>query len=598
MPPRLWRRLLLVALCWLATFLGLRLVVAPTERCPDVTTASLRAGVAEAVGWYQRNEQPDGRWLYEYDANTGTDLGGYNTVRHAGAIMGLYQAATTGTDGAVEAGDHGLAWALERLVERDGWSALGDETQLSTGATALLAAGLVDRRAATGDGQYDDEMRAFGRFLAAQTEPSGAVLAFYDSAAGQPVPDSYSKYYTGETYWALARLHSTFPDDGFGEVADRIGAYVAAERDRTEGFGFPGLPDHWAGYGLAETVTFPERAGPRPLTDDEIAYAKDQMGLFGSSVRWVAQEAAGRPGSMFRPGGPLRGGGYGVVGEALTGHWRLTHADERLAGLEPAVSERALCVAGLLVAKQVLPGQSQGYPVDDRTQGAWFRDGNTRMDDTQHALAVLVRSIPILEAGEPHGDRDPQVAWWLLVAALVAAVNPLRAALGVPLRARRARTGLAALGGLAAVAAYAAGAAVAAGLLDVLDINEPVARLAAGIAIGVAGIADLVRGRPSPEPALPGRWAALVPVAVPFVLRPAAAVLVLSAGADLGAQATVLGAALAAALVVSAVAAGLGEVPPGDDASRRSRFALVPRALGVLALTCGIALVWSGAFAV
>ena len=38
----------------------------------------------------------DGTWLYEYDAESDRDLGSYNIVRHAGAIMGLYQAATRG----------------------------------------------------------------------------------------------------------------------------------------------------------------------------------------------------------------------------------------------------------------------------------------------------------------------------------------------------------------------------------------------------------------------------------------------------------------------------------------------------------------------
>ena len=105
-------------------------------------------------------------------------------------------------------------------------------------------------------------LRRLGRFLVAQTEPSGAVLASYDNAAGAPVAGVYSKYYTGETYWALARLHRLFPEEGWGEVADRIGAYVAAERDEVEDY-WPPLPDHWAAYGLAETVAFDDR---RPTT--------------------------------------------------------------------------------------------------------------------------------------------------------------------------------------------------------------------------------------------------------------------------------------------------------------------------------------------
>ena len=131
-------------------------------------------------------------------------------------------------------------------------------------------------------------LRRLGRFLVAQTEPSGAVLASYDDAAGAPVAGVYSKYYTGETYWALARLHRLFPEEGWGEVADRIGAYIAAERDEVEDY-WPPLPDHWAAYGLAETVAFDDRPSELPLTEDELAYARRQAGLFGAQVRWVSQ---------------------------------------------------------------------------------------------------------------------------------------------------------------------------------------------------------------------------------------------------------------------------------------------------------------------
>ena len=125
-------------------------------------------------------------------------------------------------------------------------------------------AGLDIRREATGDRRYDTLLRRLGRFLVAQTEPSGAVLASYDPIRDRPVPGEYSKYYTGETYWALARLHLTFPGEGWGKVADRIGAYLATKRDDVEDH-FPPIEDHWAAYGLSSTVQFPERGRP-PLT--------------------------------------------------------------------------------------------------------------------------------------------------------------------------------------------------------------------------------------------------------------------------------------------------------------------------------------------
>ena len=72
--------------------------------------------------------------------------------------------------------------------------------------------------------------------MVAQTEPSGAVLAEYDDSTRQPVPGNYSKYFTGEAYWALARVHRLFPDEGWGEAAaSATTSPPAATRWRTTG---------------------------------------------------------------------------------------------------------------------------------------------------------------------------------------------------------------------------------------------------------------------------------------------------------------------------------------------------------------------------
>ena len=233
-------------------------VGAPPEHCPTVTTAQMRGSAQAAVDWFARNQHADGSWLYLYNADTDRATPEYNVVRHAGAVMGLYQAAAAGMPRALSSADRGTAWTLDRLTSRDGWTTVFLGGEIPTGATALLVAGLDIRREATGDRRYDALLRRLGRFLVAQTEPSGAVLASYDPIHDRPVPGEYSKYYTGEAYWALARLHRTFPHEGWGKVADRIGAYLATKRDDAEDH-WPPIEDHWAAYGLSETVRFPER---------------------------------------------------------------------------------------------------------------------------------------------------------------------------------------------------------------------------------------------------------------------------------------------------------------------------------------------------
>jgi len=590
---RVWRAALSLALIVAFAFA----VVAPPERCPSVSTGELRRSAQASVDWFVRNQKTDGTWLYLYDADDDSAPSEYNPVRHAGVTMGLYQAAAAGLPGALSSGDRGTEWALGRLLEQGGWAALASEGRVATGATALLVAGLDIRREATGDTRYDDVLGRLGRFVLAQTEPSGAVLASYDSARGEPVAGEYSKYFTGEAYWALARLHRAFPDEGWGEAADRIGAYLATSRDDVEDH-WPPIPDHWAAYGMAETVEFPERGHP-PLSEDEVDYARRQAELFGVQARWVSQRF-GPWGELVRGSYTPRGGGYGVISEALTGWWLTAQEEPRLADLRDPIAERATCIAGLAVSAQSDREDAAKAARPERVEGAWFLDGETRMDDQQHALAGLLRTIPIARAAEASnsgsssdpGDDAP--SGWLWAAALVLALNPARAAFGVPRagRSRRTAAGVAAVGGVIGGLTVCAAAAAGEPLLEALDVSEPSFRLAAGIVAALAGAADLFRRPPAPEPALAGWRAALIPVAIPVVARPALLVLALGAGADRGVLPSAGAMAMGIALLTGLVAGWPTEGPRG----RVLRWA--GRLIAAALVACGLILAIDGVLAV
>jgi small neutral amino acid transporter SnatA (MarC family) len=580
---RVWRAGLALALL-LAVAL---VVVAPPERCPPVGAGELRRSARAGVEWFVRNQHPDGTWLYLYDADRDVAAADYNVVRHAGAAMGLYRAAADGVPGALRSADRGAGWALDRLVEHDGWAAVEWSGQIPTGATALLAAGLVVRRDATADTRHDDVLRRLGRFLVAQTEASGAVLASYDPGAGAPVAGEYSKYFTGEAYWALARLHRAFPGEGWGEAADRIGAYLATSRDEAEDH-WPPIVDHWAAYGLGETVEFRERGRP-PLTEHELAYARRQAELFGAEVRWVAQRL-GPWGRLVRGEHVPRGGGYGVFGEGLAGLWRVARVDPRLADLRAPIAERATCNAGLLISAQSGREDAAGAARPARIEGAWFHDGETRMDDQQHALAALLETIPIVESGGVRAPGDDPPSVWLWAAALVLALNPARAAFAVPRtgRSRRTVAGVSVAGGTIGGLAVCAAALAADPLLDALDVSDPSFRIAAGIVAVVTGAADLLRRPPPPEPALAGRRAALVPVAIPAVARPALLVAALGAGAD----GRVLVSAAAMAVGVAALTALAVACPTEGPGGRVLRWSGRLLAAGLVA--CGVLLAVDG----
>jgi small neutral amino acid transporter SnatA (MarC family) len=392
---------------------------------------------------------------------------------------------------------------------------------------------------------------------------------------------------------ALARLHQIFPDEQWGGVADRIGAYLATARDDKEDH-FPPITDHWAAYGMAETVKFPERGQP-PLTDDELDYARRQAELFGIQARYLAQ-IYGPWGRVVRPGYIPRGGWYGVIDEAFTGWWLVSRADPRMADMRGAIGERATCIAGLAIDAQSDAADAAGYKRPARVEGAWLRDGETRMDDQQHALSGLLRTIPIAEAAERSGstgDTDPasEVPSALLWAAvLLLALNPPRAAFGIP-RAGLSREMVlrtAALGGALGALAACLAALLGDPVLDALDVSEPSFRLAVGLIAVVVGTADIFRRPPSPDPALPGWRAALVPVAFPLVARPTLLVLALGAGADRSALLTLVAMAVGAAALTALTA----WYPPDGPRARTLRW--TARLLSVGLVACGAVLAIDG----
>jgi small neutral amino acid transporter SnatA (MarC family) len=573
------RRSLLVLAVLLVVAFG---AIAPPEGCPSVTTADLRRSSQAAVDWFVRNQYTNGAWLYQYHRGRDSSTPAYNVVRHAGAVMALYQAAEAGHPGALRSADRGASWALDRLTQRDDWSAVTVYGATTTGTTALLVAGLDYRRAATGDDRYDDVMRRLGRFLIGQIEPSGAVLAFYDTKRDRPVAGKYSKYYTGEAYWALARLARTFPDEDFAAAADRIGAYLATERDDKEGH-WPPIADHWAEYGMAETV---------PLTSAGLAYARRQAELWGGQARWV-QQRFGPWGAVVR--GPVfRGGWYGVMNEGLTGLWRIARAEPGLADIQGSIASRATCIAGIAVHEQASRADAASARNPSRVEGAWFfNGGETRMDDQQHALAALLRTQAIVEAGPPVSDDDAPPAWlWAL--ALLLALNPARAAFGIPRAGRTSRevAWLCAVGGAIGGLAVCVLAALGGPVLDALDVSTPAFRTAAGAIALLAGAVDLFRRPPEPEPALPGRRAALVPVALPLVARPALVVMALGAGADRGALVAV-GAMAIGIAVLTAMAA---RAAMGGPRGRVLGWLVRLGAAGLIA--CGVLLTIDGILSV
>jgi hypothetical protein len=376
-------------LSWVLVLGGLRALVVQAEQCGDPSQSELRDAAGLAVDWLVRNQRSTGQWMYRYDRDADAELAGYNLPRHAGVTMSLEQAANAGlpqSDAAAAAADRGIEWALDNVYTGPGWLAFdtGRAERFGTGATGLLTAALVMRRERTGDDRYDDVMQQFGAFMTAMTTERGQVYGAYDRVREAPVPDSWSRYFTGEIFWALTMLDRVFPDAGYGDTATRIAHYIATERREVEGYR-PDLPDHWTAYAFATLSSSPDWE----LPDEFLPYVRRQMGIFSTEIRYESQRTNSAFSHLTR-GRQTVGSGLGTIGEALTNWATVAATTPELTSVHDSIVERVRCVGGAAIARQVQPDEVPSDDDPSAVVGAWFQFDVTRMDDQQHLLSALL----------------------------------------------------------------------------------------------------------------------------------------------------------------------------------------------------------------
>jgi hypothetical protein len=381
---------------WAVGAATLRVTMLSPHLCPAVTADSALATASLSATWIETAQKPDGSFVYEYNRSNDSESSLYNVVRHAGVTLSLYElAARTGDATALAAGDRALRFEIANLYYHGDWVAFSDPADggLQLGAGALMLAGLLQRRIATSDPQYDELSRLLARGLVALQLPDGAFLDHWDRFTDAPDLSQRSKYATGEAFWALTLMHRLFPGEGWDVHARKTADYLSTSRDAYEHQKFPPWADQWASYGLAEMAT-----SGWGLSDANIAYARTLADRFGFLIR-VESQRRDNWFSRILHGRQARAAGMGTWVEGLGSMYRIASADPRMADMAPKLKERLACGAGMLVARQVDAQRSQHAEAPGKVLGAWFTNDITRMDDQQHALSAVLFAAPVLPKG-------------------------------------------------------------------------------------------------------------------------------------------------------------------------------------------------------
>lgn len=375
------RRLGGAAADWLLV-VGIVAIAVHPEGCGRPSDDELTEAAQLAVDWFGANLESDGRFVYRYDRDRATKEAGYNDTRHAGVMWSLWQAEADGIEGAGEIAERSFDYVADRILDTVIGPAFGVGSRPGSGSTGLLVAALDERRLATGKTDHDELLVDLGHTLAATVNADGSVSADIHVDTG-PGADR-SPFFTGEVMWALARLHLTFPDEGFDEPALRVRRYLVADRDRVES-PWPPVSDHWGAYAFETMDRWPT---PPAISSEEEEWRSRQLGLFSLQVRYESQR---RGGITKLTRGPIAlAAGVGTLGEGLGNHLLQLVRNGARSGDHGALVDRADCAASLLVDRQISAEEAANDPEPHRTIGAWFRLGDTQMDDQQHALSALL----------------------------------------------------------------------------------------------------------------------------------------------------------------------------------------------------------------
>jgi hypothetical protein len=355
---------------------GLQADATLPRSCGQSTPDAIQQAGELAIGWIRNNQRPDGTYVYQYDSASDSEQSGYNAVRHAGVTWALFiDAGRTGDANKLAAADQALAWMLSHVTTRHGWTALVSpgEDMLDLGGTDLLVVSLAQRRLVTGDPRYDDEMRSLGRFIVALQTYQGGFFDGFDQSADAIHPTQDGLYTPGESLFALTLLHQAFPSDGFDQHAHAALNFLSSSRGNNQ----------WAAYAIAEM------AGWGGLTDDNVTYAQYLAARYEAEVTNESERLGSWYGRLAL-GSFARGAAAGTWMEALAALWRASQKDDRLAGLAGPTKESGLCLAGIMAERQVSPSEAGAFESPKKAEGAWFFEGETRVDDMQHSYDGLV----------------------------------------------------------------------------------------------------------------------------------------------------------------------------------------------------------------
>jgi AMMECR1 domain-containing protein len=373
----------------------------------DPTEAQILESLRIGGLWLARTVKDDGKFDYEYYPNKDQGSRGYNIVRHAGSVYGLFEmhhlsgeepALTEGREIYLERAARAMGYIYDALGEPknakgEGRSCLLDRGRCESGSAALtlltflvrpepkdVPKDLRDKIFRDGD---EALIEGLGLTLLDLIDERGRVFRRYSEAASLDAVKKEPLYYPGEAMLALLRMY-----EATGEAKWADGARAIAQnqmRDyRKDRFI---TPDHWVMQGLYRLWRIDK--------SDDYADVAYQMATHYCSELYphIFQPFPDYKGSWRRTNDTPRTTRAGSRSEALRAVMHL--AWER--GDDAKLYEDTLVMASRHLMEQQFTERNAYWAPDlQRVLGAYpmgVVDNHVRIDNNQHALVGITGAL-------------------------------------------------------------------------------------------------------------------------------------------------------------------------------------------------------------
>lgn len=222
----------------------------------DPTGYELMEASREAASFLARSVDRKGRFVYIYDPVNDTSLGGYNILRHAGALFAMLEYYRTTEDRKVlEASQRALKYLVSKTetLKMNGieMACVVEGGNVKLGGNGLASLALASYIEVTGDRTHLPLLLKMGTWMLSVQDKTGNFTVHKKRFPDGPVSDFRSLYYPGEAIFGLMRIYALDPRPEWLAGAAAAARYLINVRDK-------GLKDHelshdhWLLYGLAE----------------------------------------------------------------------------------------------------------------------------------------------------------------------------------------------------------------------------------------------------------------------------------------------------------------------------------------------------------